>query len=230
MSARPIACARTDRSFGRASCSIRSSTRAASMSASQTVTRDITERKKAEEQLEEARTALVQSQKLQALGELTGGIAHDFNNLMTVVAGSADFLLRKPDLPEAKRKQYLEAIAETADRATTLTNHLSCFWAAAADQAGGAGPQHTPGRPWPSMSRTLGSSVEVELDLAQSACRVEIDSSAARNGHPQRRGQCARCNAGWRYAHLVDAAGGRKMARSSLRFPSVTRARACRRR
>ncbi|HYI42160.1 MAG TPA: PAS domain S-box protein, partial [Sphingomicrobium sp.] len=62
------------------------------------VTRDITERKQAQEELEEARAALVQSQKLQALGELTGGIAHDFNNLMTVIGGSADFLLRRPDL------------------------------------------------------------------------------------------------------------------------------------
>ncbi len=91
------------------------------------ITRDITERKKAQDELEEARTSLFQSQKLQALGELTGGIAHDFNNLMTVVAGSADFLLRKPDLPDAKRRQYLEAIAETADRATMLTNHLLAF-------------------------------------------------------------------------------------------------------
>ncbi len=66
------------------------------------ITRDITDRKNAELELEEARTSLFQSQKLQALGELTGGIAHDFNNLMTVVAGSADFLLRKPDLPELK--------------------------------------------------------------------------------------------------------------------------------
>ena len=46
---------------------------------------------------------------------------------MTVVAGSADFLLRKPDLPDAKRRQYLEAIAETAERATMLTNHLLAF-------------------------------------------------------------------------------------------------------
>ena len=91
------------------------------------VTRDITDRKRAQEELEETRTALVQSQKLQALGELTGGIAHDFNNLMTVVAGSADFLLRKPDLPDEKRKQYLKAITDTAERATTLTNHLLAF-------------------------------------------------------------------------------------------------------
>ena len=141
------------------------------------ITRDITERKKAEEQLEEARTALVQSQKLQALGELTGGIAHDFNNLMTVVAGSADFLLRKPDLPLEKRKQYLEAIAETAGRATTLTNHLLAFG------------RRQPIKPEvldlnvrldalaEVLSRTLGSSVNVELDLAPSVCRVEIDAA-----------------------------------------------------
>ena len=141
------------------------------------ITRDITERKKAEEQLEEARAALVQSQKLQALGELTGGIAHDFNNLMTVVAGSADFLLRKPDLPMEKRKQYLEAIAETAGRATTLTNHLLAFG------------RRQPIKPEvldlnvrldalaEVLSRTLGNSVNVELDLAPSACRVEIDSA-----------------------------------------------------
>ena len=141
------------------------------------ITRDVTERKKAEEQLEEARTALVQSQKLQALGELTGGIAHDFNNLMTVVAGSADFLLRKPDLPLEKRRQYLEAIAETANRATTLTNHLLAFG------------RRQPIKPEvldlnvrldalaEVLSRTLGSTVHVELDLAPSSCRVEIDSA-----------------------------------------------------
>ena len=141
------------------------------------VTRDITERKAAEEQLEEARTALVQSQKLQALGELTGGIAHDFNNLMTVVAGSADFLLRKPDLPDTKRKQYLEAIAETADRATTLTNHLLAFG------------RRQPIKPEvldlnvrldalaEVLSRTLGNSVNVRLDLASEPCRVEIDAA-----------------------------------------------------
>ena len=53
----------------------------------------------AEKALEEARAALVQSQKLQALGELTGGIAHDFNNLITVIRGSAEMLLRG-DLPD----------------------------------------------------------------------------------------------------------------------------------
>src|SRR6185436_1849799 len=77
------------------------------------ITRDITDKKRAAEELEEARTALFQAQKLQALGELTGGIAHDFNNLITVVRGSAE-MLKRSDLSEAKRDRYLDAIVETA--------------------------------------------------------------------------------------------------------------------
>lgn len=141
------------------------------------ITRDITERKKAQEELEETRMALVQSQKLQALGELTGGIAHDFNNLMTVVAGSADFLLRKPDLPFEKRRQYLEAIAETADRATTLTSHLLAFG------------RRQPIKPEvldlnvrldaisDVLSRTLGNSIQVEVKAESTAGRVEVDAA-----------------------------------------------------
>jgi len=141
------------------------------------ITRDITERKKSQQELEDARTSLFQSQKLQALGELTGGIAHDFNNLMTVVAGSADFLLRKPDLPDEKRRQYLEAIADTADRATTLTSHLLAFG------------RRQPLRPEvldinvrldalaEVLSRTLGNNITVELDLASGVGRVDVDAA-----------------------------------------------------
>ena len=139
------------------------------------VTRDVTERKKAEEELEEARTALVQSQKLQALGELTGGIAHDFNNLLTVIAGSVDFLLRKPDLPDAKRKQYLEAIAETADRATTLTNQLLAFGRRQAIKPEVLDLNLRLDALAEVLLRTLGSNIEVKLDLTPGAGRIEVD-------------------------------------------------------
>jgi signal transduction histidine kinase/CheY-like chemotaxis protein len=91
------------------------------------ITRDITDKKRTREELEQAEQALFQSQKLQALGELTGGIAHDFNNLMTVITGSADFLRRNRELPEAKKLRYLDGIIETAARATTLTSQLLTF-------------------------------------------------------------------------------------------------------
>ena len=77
------------------------------------------ERLKVEDQLR-------QSQKMEAVGQLTGGVAHDFNNLLTVIRGSAD-LLRRSDLPEERRKRYIDAIADTADRATKLTNQLLAF-------------------------------------------------------------------------------------------------------
>ena len=74
-------------------------------------------------QLEEA---LRQSQKLEAIGQLTGGVAHDFNNLLTVIRGSID-LLRRPNLPEEKKQRYFDAIADTADRAATLTAQLLAY-------------------------------------------------------------------------------------------------------
>ena len=141
------------------------------------ITRDITERKKVQDELEDTRAALIQSQKLQALGELTGGIAHDFNNLMTVIAGSADFLLRKPDLPDAKRKQYLEAITETADRATTLTSHLLAFGRRQAIKPEVLDLNVRLDAVADVLSRTLGDSIAIELELDPGASRVEVDAA-----------------------------------------------------
>jgi PAS domain S-box-containing protein len=141
------------------------------------ITRDITERKQAQEELEEARAALVQSQKLQALGELTGGIAHDFNNLMTVIGGSADFLLRRPDLGEEKRQQYLQAIAETAERATTLTNHLLAFGRRQAIKPQVIDLNVRLDALSEMMTPTLGSKYKVTVDFEDAPARVEVDSA-----------------------------------------------------
>ncbi|MDN4633999.1 PAS domain S-box protein [Sphingomonas sp. PsM26] len=70
--------------------------------------------------------ALRQSQKVEAIGQLTGGVAHDFNNLLTVIKGSVD-LLRRADVSEERRKRYTDAIADTADRAAKLTGQLLAF-------------------------------------------------------------------------------------------------------
>jgi PAS domain S-box-containing protein len=138
------------------------------------ITRDITDRRKAAEELEEARAALFQSQKLQALGELTGGVAHDFNNLMTVVRGAAD-LLTRPGLSEEKRARYLQAIIDTADRAATLTSHLLAFGRRQALK-----PEVTDANVRldafaEMIRRTLGGQFEVALDLAPSLPPIEVD-------------------------------------------------------
>ncbi len=81
--------------------------------------RDITEQRQAEE-------ALRQSQKLEAIGQLTGGVAHDFNNLLTIIRSSVEFL-RRPDLAEERRRRYLDAVSDTVDRAAKLTGQLLAF-------------------------------------------------------------------------------------------------------
>src|SRR3569623_35287 len=137
-------------------------------------TRDVTDRKRAQEELEEARIALFQSQKLQALGELTGGIAHDFNNLMTVIRGSAD-LLRRHDLPEEKRRRYLDAIIETADRAATLTDHLLAFSRRQALKPEVTDLNLRLDAFAEVHGRTLGGSIDVQVDLAPSVWPVDVD-------------------------------------------------------
>lgn len=88
--------------------------------------REITSEKQQAEALKQAEDALRQSQKLEAVGQLTGGVAHDFNNLLTIIRSSVDFL-RRPELPEERRRRYVDAIAETTDRAARLTGQLLAF-------------------------------------------------------------------------------------------------------
>jgi len=90
------------------------------------ITRDITERKETQRALEETREALLQSQKLDAIGQLTGGVAHDFNNLLMAVMGSLE-LLRKhlPAIPKAHA--LLENALLGAQRGATLTQRMLAF-------------------------------------------------------------------------------------------------------
>jgi PAS domain S-box-containing protein len=90
------------------------------------ITRDITERKQAQEKLEKAREFSLQAQKLEAIGQLTGGIAHDFNNLLTAVLGSLE-LLRKRLRDDPKSIALLENAAQGAQRGTTLTKRMLAF-------------------------------------------------------------------------------------------------------
>jgi PAS domain S-box-containing protein len=90
------------------------------------VTRDITERKEAQRRLEQASAALFQSQKMEALGQLTGGIAHDFNNLLMAVLGSLE-LLRKRLPYDPAHVTLLENAMQGAQRGATLTQRMLSF-------------------------------------------------------------------------------------------------------
>ena len=88
--------------------------------------RDVTAEKAAALELETMHEQLRQSQKLEAIGQLTGGVAHDFNNLLTVIRSSVD-LLARPNLPEERRRRYTAAISDTVTRAAKLTGQLLAF-------------------------------------------------------------------------------------------------------
>ena len=89
------------------------------------VTRDITERREAEAKLQRAQQQLAQSQKMEALGQLTGGIAHDFNNMLMVVSGNAQMLRSR--LHDVRDLRAIEAIELAAARGEVLTRQLLAF-------------------------------------------------------------------------------------------------------
>jgi len=90
-----------------------------------TLARDITAQHEQQVALEETRQQLAQSQKMEAVGQLTGGIAHDFNNLLMIVTGYAQILQRR--LSEPKEMQAVEAIRAAAARGEKLTRQLLAF-------------------------------------------------------------------------------------------------------
>lgn len=90
------------------------------------ITRDLTERKKSQEALEQAQQAFFQSQKMEAIGQLTGGVAHDFNNLLAAIVGSVDIAKRK--LAEGKdATRFLDNALQAAQRGATLTQRMLAF-------------------------------------------------------------------------------------------------------
>jgi PAS domain S-box-containing protein len=90
------------------------------------ITRDITERKRASELLEQTQRALFQSQKMEALGKLTGGVAHDFNNVLQVLRGNLE-LLESRHGRDAWSAERLGNAVDAVDRGAKLASQLLAF-------------------------------------------------------------------------------------------------------
>jgi PAS domain S-box-containing protein len=88
--------------------------------------RDITSEKTAQAELAAAQDALRQSQKLEAMGQLTGGVAHDFNNLLTPIIGSLDMLQRR-GIGTEREQRLIGGALQSAERAKTLVQRLLAF-------------------------------------------------------------------------------------------------------
>ncbi len=126
--------------------------------------------------LTQAEAALHQSQKLEAIGQLTGGVAHDFNNLLTIIRSSVDFL-RQPGLSEERRQRYMGAVSDTVERASKLTSQLLAF------------ARRQPLNPevfdvslrvkniGEMLESVTGARIHVQVELPDSPCHVRVDSS-----------------------------------------------------
>lgn len=91
------------------------------------VTRDVTERLQQQQALEQAHAALAQSQKIEALGQLTGGVAHDFNNILHVIGNVITALRNGLTEDDTSSLKYLEMARRNVERGSSITHRLLAF-------------------------------------------------------------------------------------------------------
>ena len=138
------------------------------------ITRDITERKEAQEHLAKVQRQLAESQKLDALGQLTGGVAHDFNNLLMIIGGNINTIRRDSLNPKSMRA--LQAIDMASQRAATLTKQLLTL---ARRQSVQPMPMDVAERLTELqdvLKSGLGSAIALRLDIARDVWNVVVDS------------------------------------------------------
>jgi PAS domain S-box-containing protein len=152
------------------------------------LTRDITERKQAEEALareteerERAEGMLRQAQKMDVLGQLTGGIAHDFNNMLGVIVGNLEIVQQRLQSDDPKILDPIRSALQGAERSAVLTHRLLAF------------SRQQPLEPRPIdanklvsgmsglLNRTLGESIAIETVLAAGLWTVSADVNQLEN-------------------------------------------------
>ena len=144
------------------------------------VTRDITERRRAGEQLEQTQRALFQAQKMEALGKLTGGVAHDFNNVLQVLRGNLE-LLESRHGRDAWSAERLNNAIDAVDRGAKLAAQLLAF----GRQQPLAPVVINPARQLRAMDdllrRALGEAIEIESVVAGGLWNTAVDPHQLEN-------------------------------------------------
>ena len=128
---------------------------------------DVTEQRALEQRL-------LQSQKLEAVGQLAGGIAHDFNNVLTAVRGHAELLLEGTSA-EGSGRQDLEEIRRNADRATRLTRQLLAFSRQQVLQPRVVDLGAVVSGMETMLRRLIGEHIRLDLSIEEGLGRVEAD-------------------------------------------------------
>jgi PAS domain S-box-containing protein len=140
------------------------------------ITRDITERRVARARLEATRDQLVQSQKMEALGQLTGGIAHDFNNVLAVVLSNLELLRNRAGLTPALSK-LIDRSENAVERASGLTQRMLAFARRQDLRPEPVDIAQLAGGMVELLRRTLGSQLVVGTELPATLPAAMVDAS-----------------------------------------------------
>ena len=159
--------------------------------------RDVTERKKAEEDLRQRDLDLRQAQKMEAIGRLAGGVAHDFNNLLTAIRGYGELIMDTLEAADARREDMSE-ILKAADRASGLTRQLLAFSRRERILAHPVALDAILTSTEKMLRRVIGEDIELVCVSQQPLGYVRADNGADRTGPDEPRRQRPRRDAGRR--------------------------------
>lgn len=137
------------------------------------VIQDITETERQE-------ALLVQSQKMEAIGQLTGGIAHDFNNLLSVIIGNNELLGRAMG-DDKRMRRFLDNSTGAAERAAQLTGQLLSFARKQSLEPKIVDPNELVLDMMDMLQRTLGEAIQIEANLAEDTGRMLADPVQVHN-------------------------------------------------
>jgi PAS domain S-box-containing protein len=140
------------------------------------VTRDITERRLAQESLEKARQELLQSQKMESLGQLTGGVAHDFNNALTAIVGNLE-LVKQSGSVQGIALAQIEAALTAARNGATIVSQMLAFARKRMLQPLILDLHQTVREIEVLVGRSCNESVELKFDFADDIPPIEADPS-----------------------------------------------------
>jgi len=143
------------------------------------ITRDVTEKRETQRQLDMAREQLYQSQKMEAVGQLTGGVAHDFNNLLTIIIGNLDTAKRTLEAwregAQARLARAIDHALVGAHRATTLTGHLLAFSRRSPLEMKPLDVNRLLNHVFEFLSPVLGERVQLEVVGSGGVWQIEVD-------------------------------------------------------
>jgi two-component system, cell cycle sensor histidine kinase and response regulator CckA len=138
------------------------------------IVRDITDRKRAEEERNNLQEQLAQVSKMEAIGRLAGGIAHDFNNLLTTILGYSEMIQSRLDDGDPIRSE-IEEIHKAGERAASLTQQLLAFSRKQVIKPKAIDLNATVKEARKMLERLIGENVQIVFDLAPNLGHIKAD-------------------------------------------------------